>query len=94
MRSRPVSGRSAVAHTLLNWSRTGTRVGGFRMERTVVNQQPGALTRAPDGSVIGVWAIDVVDGRIAAVRSVVNPEKLRHVPGAGHFGEWLRRARR
>lgn len=89
---RPVNGRTAVARTLLNWSRTGARAGGFRAERTVVNQQPGALIRSADGSVVGVWAIDVVDGRIAAVRSVVNPDKLRHVPNAGNFGEWLRRA--
>jgi hypothetical protein len=24
--------------------------------------------------------IDVVDGRVAAIRAVVNPEKLRHLP--------------
>lgn len=89
--SRAVHGRSAVARTLLNWARTGTR-GGFSVERSIVNEQPGALIRTTDGSVIGVWTIDVADGHVTAVRSVVNPEKLRHVPGAGNFGEWLRRA--
>lgn len=89
--ARPVRGRSAVAQTLLNWARTGARAR-FSMKRTTVNHQPGALICAADGSVIGVWALDVVDGRIAAIRSVVNPDKLRHVPGAGDFGEWLRQA--
>lgn len=90
--ARAIRGRSAVARTLLSWARTRERAGGVIVERAIVNGQPGALIRAVDGAVLGVWAVDVVDGQIAAVRSVVNPDKLRHVPGAGNFGEWLRKA--
>ena len=29
-----------------------------------------------DGGLIGVWALDIADGEIQGIRSVVNPEKL------------------
>jgi RNA polymerase sigma-70 factor (ECF subfamily) len=50
-----------------------------------VNGQPGALLLAGDGSVISVMSLDVAEGRIQGIRSVVNPDKLRHVgrPYAG-----------
>src|SRR5690606_4954232 len=69
--ARAVSGRSAVARTLVNWQRAGVRSGGYAIERTTVNQQPGALIRSPTGAVMSVWTIDVADGHVSAVRSVV-----------------------
>ena len=44
-----------------------------------VNGQPGAMGLDADGRLINVLALDVVDGRIRAVRSVVNPDKLGHL---------------
>ena len=85
--------RGAVARALLNWRRAGDRAGGFTVEPTWVNGQLGALIRSAEGAVLSVWSIDVADGRIQAVRAVVNPDKLRHVAGAGDFGAWLRRGR-
>ena len=34
-----------------------------------------------DGSddLIGVWSVDVGEGRVSAIRSIVNPDKLRHI---------------
>ena len=29
--------------------------------------------------VVGVWSLDTAEGRVQCVRSVVNPEKLRHL---------------
>lgn len=87
--AQPVTGRARVAHTLLNWWRAGTRAGGFTVQRTIVNRQPGALIRSREGAVVAVWAIDVTSDGIVAVRSVVNPEKLRHIPEAGNLREWL-----
>ena len=43
-----------------------------------VNGQPGRVLRDPRG-VWDVLAIDVVEGRIGAVRIVRNPDKLRHL---------------
>ncbi|AXG78128.1 RNA polymerase sigma-70 factor [Streptomyces paludis] len=44
-----------------------------------VNGLPGVLIRDRDGKVIGTMALDVGDGRIRAIHSVVNPDKLGHV---------------
>jgi RNA polymerase sigma-70 factor (ECF subfamily) len=92
--ARALRGRSAVARTLLNWARAGERSGGYTVRPTVVNGQPGALILTADGAVVSVWALDLADDRITAVRAIVNPDKLRHVPGAADLGEWLRRGTR
>ena len=39
----------------------------------------GALVLDPEGAVAVVWVLDVVDGRVSAIRSVINPEKLGHL---------------
>ncbi|QTT75232.1 RNA polymerase sigma-70 factor [Streptomyces mobaraensis NBRC 13819 = DSM 40847] len=48
-------------------------------ERTEVNGQEGAVFRDRDGKVLQVMALDVHDGRIHAIRIVLNPDKLGHV---------------
>jgi hypothetical protein len=35
----------------------------------------------PEGTAIWVAALDIADGVVIAVRSVLNPDKLTHVPG-------------
>lgn len=54
------------------------RIGGV-MEPHEVNRQPGAIFRDREGRIINTWALDVVDGRIRTIRSVLNPDKLGHV---------------
>jgi RNA polymerase sigma-70 factor (ECF subfamily) len=44
-----------------------------------VNGQPGAVFRDRDGKVLSTMALDVLDGQIQMIRSVVNPDKLRHL---------------
>jgi hypothetical protein len=44
-----------------------------------VNGQPGIISLDGDGRLIGVVAFDVLDGTVQAIRSVVNPDKLRHL---------------
>ncbi len=44
-----------------------------------VNGQPGRILRTPDGEIWDVMSIDVVDGRIQAIRIVRNPDKLGHL---------------
>lgn len=91
--ARPIMGRTAVARALLSWARAGRSVGGYEVRRMHVNAQAGALIVSADNAVIAVWALDIADGQITAVRSVVNPDKLRHIPGSGSLGEWLTRRR-
>jgi RNA polymerase sigma-70 factor (ECF subfamily) len=48
-----------------------------------VNGQPGRILFDPDGNVVDVLTVDVIDGRVHAVRIMRNPDKLCHVSG-GH----------
>jgi len=77
--ARSVTGRGRVAKILLNWFRQGSHIPGLELENTEVNGQPGALIRDADGRVLTVMALDISDGRITAVRSIVNPDKLQHL---------------
>ena len=49
------------------------------LEPHEVNGQPGAIFRDRDGMVLSTLALDILDGRIQAIRSVQNPDKLGHV---------------
>ncbi|WP_433894339.1 RNA polymerase sigma-70 factor [Streptomyces sp. CA-111067] len=54
------------------------RIGGI-LEVRQVNGQPGAVFRDRDGKVVNTWTLDIYDGRIQTIRSVINPDKLAHV---------------
>jgi len=49
------------------------------LELHQINGQPGAFVRAADGSIVNVLSVDVLDGVVQTVRSVINPDKLRHL---------------
>ncbi|MEU7644572.1 RNA polymerase sigma-70 factor [Streptomyces huasconensis] len=44
-----------------------------------VNGQPGAVFRDRDGKVLHIMVLDVLDGRVQAVRAVTNPDKIDHI---------------
>jgi RNA polymerase sigma-70 factor, ECF subfamily len=44
-----------------------------------VNGQPGAVLRDQDDKVLAILALDILDGRIQTIRSVINPDKLEHL---------------
>ena len=50
---------------------------GATFERHEVNGQPGVIFRGPHGGVFSVMSFEVVDGRVATIRSVVNPGQAR-----------------
>jgi sigma-70-like protein len=91
---RPVFGRQRVAHLVGNWMQLGfERIGGVELRQIMVNGQPGAEYLDADGSLIGVMSLDVADGQIQAIRSIVNPEKLKHLGPVADAQELLRRLR-
>ena len=49
------------------------------LEPHEVNGQPGAIFRDRDGKVLYTVTLDVLDGQIQTIRSVSNPDKLRHL---------------
>jgi RNA polymerase sigma-70 factor (ECF subfamily) len=78
--ARALHGRARVARTVSAWGRHGARLG-ISLHPAEVNGQPGAVMRGAQGEVIGVMTVEVAGGEVVGVRSVVNPEKLGHVPG-------------
>ena len=74
----PIYGRERVARLLRGLGRrAGQLVGTVRPAQ--VNGQPGVISFDGDGKLFGVLAFDVLDGQVLAIRSVVNPDKLRHL---------------
>jgi RNA polymerase sigma-70 factor, ECF subfamily len=56
------------------------------MQRAEVNGQPGAMFFDPSGRLTTVWTVDVADGQVQTVRSVINPEKLGHLGPLADLG--------
>ena len=75
---RALHGRTQVARTLIAGLRAVTRLG-ITTRRQDVNGQPGALLFDRDGRLVSVMSIDVAEGQIQGVSSIVNPDKLRHL---------------
>jgi RNA polymerase sigma-70 factor (ECF subfamily) len=55
-----------------------------------VNGQPGALAFDREGRLLGVTVLDIADGQIQGVSSIVNPDKLQHLGPLGDLDALLR----
>jgi RNA polymerase sigma-70 factor (ECF subfamily) len=88
--ARAIHGRPRVARTIMTWVRAGARAGGVTWRREEVNGQPGARVLDREGRLISVMVLDVAEGQVQAVRSIVNPDKLRHLGPVGDLGALLR----
>ncbi len=73
-----IFGADNVARVLVRIIASFTRIGVV-VEAHELNGQPGAIFRDRDGKVVNTWTIDILDGRIQAIRTVLNPDKLRHL---------------
>jgi RNA polymerase sigma-70 factor (ECF subfamily) len=74
----PIRGRERVVRLLHGMGRHAEEIGAT-IRRIEVNGQPGAMVTAPDGRLMYVMTVDVADGVVQTVRSVINPEKLGHL---------------
>jgi RNA polymerase sigma-70 factor (ECF subfamily) len=73
-----VFGRDCVHRTLATLLRGYTRVGA-RLQRTRINGADGLLALDAKERLINVLTVSSADGSIQTIRSVVNPDKLRHL---------------
>lgn len=72
------SGAGNVVRVLAAFAAPFHRIGGV-LEPHEVNGQPGAIFRDRDGKILNTWALDILDGQIQTIRSVINPDKLAHM---------------
>ncbi len=75
---QPMHGQERVARLILGIFARG-RFLNARARAVQVNGHPGGMGVDAEGRLVNVWAFGVADGRIQAVWSVVNPEKLGHL---------------
>jgi RNA polymerase sigma factor (sigma-70 family) len=74
----PVIGRDQVGQ-VIRFSFERTLELGASLRAAWVNGQPGVLVRDADGDLIAVIVLDVLGGQVLAIRTIANPEKLRHL---------------
>jgi RNA polymerase sigma-70 factor (ECF subfamily) len=75
---QPLAGRPQVARLISGLFRRGRFIGAS-LQPAWVNGQPGAVTYDASGRIINVFALDIADGQVQVIRSVVNPDKLGHL---------------
>jgi RNA polymerase sigma-70 factor (ECF subfamily) len=80
--ARALHGARRVAKALAAWSKVAHR-SELDWERAEINGQEGALIRESDGGLIAVLTLDIADGQIQGISSVVNPDKIRHLGEVG-----------
>ena len=91
--ARSLRGRSRVAHTLTNWLRLLSKFPQVSVRPVEVNGDPGALFLDDQERLLAVWALDVAEGQVIGIRSIVNPDKLAHLGPVGDATAILRSAR-
>jgi RNA polymerase sigma-70 factor (ECF subfamily) len=82
---RPMHGAPAIARALVGFYGT-VQEWGVTFEPALVNGQPGFRTIAPDGRLINVVSLDVEDGAIKRLHSILNPDKLGHLGPLSDLG--------
>ncbi|WP_245655864.1 RNA polymerase sigma factor SigJ [Microtetraspora fusca] len=75
---KPATEAPRVARMLVAGLRR-VRMLGVSLRPAWVNGRPGAVMYDAEGRVAGVVELDIADGVVQAIHSVVNPDKLRHL---------------
>jgi RNA polymerase sigma-70 factor, ECF subfamily len=83
---RPIAGRDHVGRLLAGLIEQLRRVG-VQIRPAEINGQPGARFLDPAGRLVNVFVLDIADGRIHTIRSVINPDKLRHLGPLANLNE-------
>ena len=74
----PLVGAERVAKALIGWARQADSYGLVHRPAQV-NGEPGLVFYDTDGKPVWVAALEIAEGVVVAVRSVLNPDKLAHV---------------
>ena len=90
--SAPIAGADKVARMFASMGGQLQRIGAT-LEAHRINGQPGVIFRGPHGGVMAVMSFEIADGRIATVRSIVNPDKLDHLGAVESLRDVLDEAR-
>jgi RNA polymerase sigma-70 factor (TIGR02957 family) len=87
--ARALHGRARVARHLIAGMGALT-LFDITLRREEVNGQPGALFLDREQRLVAVMSLDVAEGQIQAVSSIVNPDKLQHLGPLADLNTLLR----
>jgi RNA polymerase sigma-70 factor, ECF subfamily len=74
----PLVGAERIAKAIVGWGRQG-REQGLAHRPALVNGDPGLVFYDSDGRPVWVSALEIADGVVVAIRSILNPDKLERV---------------
>ena len=74
----PLVGAEQIARAFMAFARLADG-WGVTLEPVLVNGQPGVRSIAPDGRLVNVMSVDVADGAVQRIHSMLNPDKLAHL---------------
>jgi RNA polymerase sigma-70 factor, ECF subfamily len=89
---KPIYGRERVAR-LIAGAVTQAKELGASIQPIEVNGQPGVMFADEDGRIAVVMSVDIADGVVQTIRSVINPDKLAHLGPVADVRAILRRNR-
>jgi len=89
---RPIAGRDHVGRLLAGLAEQ-IRTAGVVVRPAEINGQPGAMFLDPHGRLINVFVLDIAEGQVQTIRSVINPGKLRHLGSLANVADLRRRPR-
>jgi RNA polymerase sigma-70 factor (ECF subfamily) len=89
---KPIYGRERVAR-LMAGAVTQAKELGASIRPIEVNGQPGVMFADEDGRIAVVMSVDIADGVVQTIRSVINPDKLAHLGPVADVRAILRRSR-
>ena len=75
---RPISGREPAARLLAGLGGI-IRDLGLKIRPAEINGQPGGLCLDREGRIVSVFVLDIAGGQVLTVRSIISPDKLRHL---------------
>ncbi len=85
-------GRARVARALVGFRTRAELFGGVELRHVELNGGLGALSYSSEGRLISALIVEVDDGQIQTVNSVVNPDKLAHLGPVADLRALLKRA--
>jgi RNA polymerase sigma-70 factor (ECF subfamily) len=90
---QPIVGADRVSRLLIGLGQQ-IRELGLTIQAQQINGQPGALIFDAKGELTNIFSLDITEGVVQTVRSVINPDKLRHLGPVADVRAILRERRR
>jgi RNA polymerase sigma-70 factor, ECF subfamily len=89
---RPIDGRERVAK-LLGGLGEQMMEFGIHIRCTEINGQPGTIFLDADARLTNVFVLDIADGVVQTIRSIINPDKLGHLGPVADVRRFMRERR-